>query len=119
MNARASAIGRRARAALLAVAIGAIAVGAPSIGAAVIEVVGADGVRVRLEAPARRIVSLAPHATELLFALGAGSRIVGVSAASDWPAAFGTLIACGQVMLGPAAGSMPNAYYAIGVRTTG
>ena len=87
MNARASAIGRRARAALLAVAIGAIAVGAPSIGAAVIEVVGADGVRVRLEAPARRIVSLAPHATELVYAAGAGSKLVGVHTHSDYPPA--------------------------------
>ena len=40
---------------------------------------------VRLHAPARRIVSLAPHATELLFAAGAGRRVVGVSAFSDYP----------------------------------
>jgi iron complex transport system substrate-binding protein len=43
------------------------------------------GGSVTLAAAPRRIVSLAPHATELLFALGAGARIVGVSAASDWP----------------------------------
>jgi len=42
---------------------------------------------VRLHAPARRIVSLAPHATELLFAAGAGARVVGVSAFSDYPQA--------------------------------
>ena len=40
---------------------------------------------VQLHAPARRIVSLAPHATELLFAAGAGARVVGVSAFSDYP----------------------------------
>jgi len=40
---------------------------------------------VRLHAPAQRIVSLAPHATELLFAAGAGTRVVGVSAFSDYP----------------------------------
>jgi iron complex transport system substrate-binding protein len=40
---------------------------------------------VRLHAPAQRIVSLAPHATELLFAAGAGQRVVGVSAFSDYP----------------------------------
>ena len=40
---------------------------------------------VTLARPATRIVSLAPHATELLFAAGAGSRIVGVVAHSDWP----------------------------------
>ena len=40
---------------------------------------------VTLERPAQRIVSLAPHATELLFAAGAGTRVVGVVAHSDWP----------------------------------
>jgi len=36
--------------------------------------------------PARpRIVSLAPHATELLYAAGAGERVVGVLSTSDWP----------------------------------
>jgi iron complex transport system substrate-binding protein len=34
---------------------------------------------------ARRIVSLAPSSTEILFALGAGDRIVGVDQYSDWP----------------------------------
>jgi iron complex transport system substrate-binding protein len=33
----------------------------------------------------RRIVSLAPSATEILFALGAGDRVVGVDAFSDFP----------------------------------
>ncbi len=42
---------------------------------------------VRLRAPAQRIVSLAPHVTELLFAAGAGVRVVGVSAFSDYPEA--------------------------------
>jgi iron complex transport system substrate-binding protein len=45
------------------------------------------GATVKLSAPAQRIVSLAPHATELLFALGAGSRIVGTLDTSDTPAA--------------------------------
>ncbi len=40
---------------------------------------------VTLAAPAARIVSLAPHATELLFAAGAGARVVGVIATSDFP----------------------------------
>lgn len=43
------------------------------------------GHRISLHAPATRIVSLAPHATELLFAAGAGPRIVGVSDYSDFP----------------------------------
>lgn len=45
-----------------------------------------DGRRVTLKAPAGRVVSLAPHATELLFAIGAGNRVVGVSEYSDYPA---------------------------------
>jgi iron complex transport system substrate-binding protein len=45
------------------------------------------GAAVRLAAPARRIVSLAPHATETLFAAGAGPRIVGVVEYSDYPEA--------------------------------
>jgi len=40
-----------------------------------------------LERPAQRIVSLAPHITELLFAAGAGAAVVGVSEHSDYPAA--------------------------------
>jgi iron complex transport system substrate-binding protein len=45
------------------------------------------GHEVVLEAPARRIVSLAPHLTELLYAAGAGDRVVGTSEFSDYPAA--------------------------------
>jgi iron complex transport system substrate-binding protein len=44
------------------------------------------GQTLTLAGPAQRIVSLAPHATELLFAAGAGDRVVGVSAFSDYPA---------------------------------
>jgi iron complex transport system substrate-binding protein len=38
-----------------------------------------------LSAPARRIISLSPHVTELLFALGAGQRLVGTIAHSNYP----------------------------------
>jgi iron complex transport system substrate-binding protein len=45
-----------------------------------------DGGRhITLAAPARRIVSLSPHATELLFAAGAGSHIVGALEFSNYP----------------------------------
>lgn len=44
------------------------------------------GVTIVLAAPARRVVSLAPHATELLYAAGAGDRVVGVVRGSDHPA---------------------------------
>ncbi|MCO6411952.1 MAG: cobalamin-binding protein [Thiogranum sp.] len=50
-----------------------------------IEVIDDAGRSVRLSAPAQRIVSLAPHITELLFAAGAGDRVVGVSQFSDYP----------------------------------
>src|SRR5689334_21628320 len=36
-------------------------------------------------APAQRIVSLAPHLTELTFAAGAGAKLVAVSDYSDFP----------------------------------
>jgi iron complex transport system substrate-binding protein len=44
-----------------------------------------SGATVRLAAPARRIVSLAPHVTEVLFAAGAGERVVGTVDYSDYP----------------------------------
>jgi iron complex transport system substrate-binding protein len=52
---------------------------------AAIEAVDDAGTTVRLASPAMRIVSLAPHATELLYAAGAGDRVVAVLATSDWP----------------------------------
>lgn len=50
-----------------------------------VSVVDATGRSVRLEQPARRIVSLAPHLTEQLFAAGAGAFVVGVPSYSDYP----------------------------------
>jgi iron complex transport system substrate-binding protein len=44
-----------------------------------------SGRTVTLEAPARRIVALAPHSVENLFSAGAGDRLVGVVNASDYP----------------------------------
>jgi iron complex transport system substrate-binding protein len=52
---------------------------------AAVQAVDDAGATVTLAAPALRIVSLAPHATELLYAAGAGARVVGVLATSDWP----------------------------------
>lgn len=45
------------------------------------------GAPVRLPRPAERIVSLAPHVTETLFAAGAGGKIVGAVDYSDFPEA--------------------------------
>jgi iron complex transport system substrate-binding protein len=43
------------------------------------------GSEIRLKAPAQRIVTLAPHAAESLFAAGAGSKLVGTVDYSDYP----------------------------------
>ncbi|MDR2678838.1 MAG: cobalamin-binding protein [Zoogloeaceae bacterium] len=43
------------------------------------------GETLHLAAPARRVISLAPHITELLYAAGAGARVVGVVEFSDYP----------------------------------
>jgi iron complex transport system substrate-binding protein len=45
------------------------------------------GRKVELKQPAQRIVSLAPFLTELAYSAGAGARLVGVSAYSDYPPA--------------------------------
>ncbi|MEE9494386.1 MAG: cobalamin-binding protein [Gammaproteobacteria bacterium] len=50
-----------------------------------INVVDDMGRTVSLSAPAQRIISLSPHLTELLFAAGAGDRVIAVSAYSDYP----------------------------------
>ncbi|TLF48745.1 cobalamin-binding protein [Halomonas urmiana] len=44
------------------------------------------GREVCLDAPARRIVALSPGVTELLYAAGAGERVVGAVSFSDYPA---------------------------------
>lgn len=65
--------------------VGALLAIAPA--SAAVSVTDASGHTVTLAEPARRVVSLAPHLTELLFAVGAGERIVGASSFSDYPAA--------------------------------
>lgn len=52
---------------------------------AAVEVRDDYGHAVSLGAPARRIVSLAPHLTELLYAAGAGAQVVGALEHSDYP----------------------------------
>ncbi len=63
----------------------------PAVGAAPISVTDDAGAAVTLPQPAARIVSLAPSITEQLFAIGAGDRIVGASAYSDYPPAARTI----------------------------
>lgn len=50
-----------------------------------VEVMDDSGRRISLAVPAKRIISLAPHITEQLFAVGAGDRIVGAVEYSDYP----------------------------------
>lgn len=52
-----------------------------------IRVIDGSAHPVTLRQPAKRIVSLAPHATELLFSLGAGSRVIATVEFSDFPPA--------------------------------
>ncbi len=54
---------------------------------AAITVVDDRGTTVALPARPRRIISLAPNVTEILFSLDLGSEVVGVSSFSDYPAA--------------------------------
>lgn len=58
---------------------------------AAIDITDDTGAPLHLPQPARRIVSLAPHVTELLFAAGAGERVIGVVAYSDFPEAAAKL----------------------------
>ena len=56
-----------------------------SSGAAPISQVDDLGRKVEIAAPAKRIVTLAPFLTELVFSVGAGDRVVGASEHSDYP----------------------------------
>ncbi|WP_184139276.1 cobalamin-binding protein [Paraburkholderia atlantica] len=44
-----------------------------------------SGATVTLAAPAQRVISLAPHVTELLYAAGGGPKMVGAVSYSDYP----------------------------------
>ncbi|WP_240746002.1 MULTISPECIES: cobalamin-binding protein [Cupriavidus] len=57
---------------------------APAAQAAV-SVVDDAGQTITLAQPARRVISLAPHVTEMIFAAGGGDRIVGTVHYSDYP----------------------------------
>ena len=72
---------------LCLVALGMMTLALASLAHAGIVVIDDSGREVRLEAPARRVVTLAPHLTEMLFAVGAGDTAVGAVAYSDYPPA--------------------------------
>jgi iron complex transport system substrate-binding protein len=54
------------------------------------------GKEVVLAAPAQRVVALAPSLTELVYAAGAGERLVGVASYSDYPAGAARLARVGD-----------------------
>lgn len=77
-----------ARAATRLALAAAMAMAMASVDAqAVVSVVDDAGQTVTLPQPARRVISLAPHVTEMLFAAGGGDRIVGTVSYSDFPPA--------------------------------
>ena len=51
-----------------------------------IEVIDDSGRAVLLKSPARRVVSLSPHTTELVFAAGGGDKLVATTEGSNFPA---------------------------------
>lgn len=64
-----------------------LAMAFPRLAGADIRVVDALGQPLALQKPATRIVSLAPHITEIVFAAGAGKYLVGTVNYSDYPPA--------------------------------
>ena len=68
-------------------ALCAMLAGLPGTASAEIRLADDSGQTIVLKQPAQRIISLAPHVTELLFAAGAGNRIVGTTRYSDFPPA--------------------------------
>lgn len=64
-----------------------------------IRVVDDAGDTLVLPAPAQRIVAIAPHLVELLFAAGAGDRVIAVSEHSDHPEAARRLPRIGDAVL--------------------
>lgn len=52
---------------------------------AVVTVVDDTGATVTLAQPAQRVISLAPHVTEMIYAAGGGAKLIGAVAYSDYP----------------------------------
>ncbi len=94
---------------LVALAVPAVACRSDTVRAGAIAVVDDAGDTVRLAAPARRIVSLIPATTELLFAMGQGSRLVGRTQWCDYPAEAAQVPSVGD-------GMTPNLEAVLGAR---
>ena len=84
------------------------AVAGPAAGTAV-QVRDDQGRTVSLAAPARRAVTLAPHATELVYAAGAGDHVIATIRGSDYPPAARQLPVIGD-------GTQPDPERVVAVR---
>ncbi len=71
--------------------------GCSSLAQAEVSVQDDAGRVVRLDKPAQRIISLAPHVTELLFAAGAGTKLAAVTDYSDYPEAAKKIPSIGNI----------------------
>lgn len=67
-----------------------------SVTHAEISVTDDSGIHIRLPSAARRIISLAPHTTELLFTAGAGSSVIAITMWSDFPPQVKTIPSIGS-----------------------
>jgi iron complex transport system substrate-binding protein len=85
-NAAARGVNYRRTARMHWVLAAVLALGSATL-AAEIRLIDDSGRSVTLKQPAQRIISLAPHMTELLFAAGAGEHVVGIVEYSNFPAA--------------------------------
>lgn len=70
-----------------------------------IAIVDDEGYTTYLNATAQRIVSLAPSCTQIVFAIGQGSKVVGVTSSDDYPYNFQAWIAAGNMTLDGAYGT--------------
>jgi iron complex transport system substrate-binding protein len=94
---RPAGLWRLGGAVLLAVAVAALAAGcggqttgesspSPQQTSSAVTIVDDAGAEVTLDEPAAKVVSLAPSQTEMVFAVGGGDKLVGVSDYCDYPA---------------------------------
>ena len=75
-----------------------LAIVSPMAAIAAIQVTDDSGAQLTLQGPAGRIVSLAPGATEMLFAAGAGDHVIATVEYSDVPAAAKRVPRIGDVV---------------------
>ncbi|HEX8406331.1 MAG TPA: cobalamin-binding protein [Duganella sp.] len=87
MKTKKSPTALRVHAAIAIIAAAAAAIATTQNANAAISVRDDDGNVITLQKPALRIVAMAPHVTELLYAAGGGDKIVGAVTYSDFPEA--------------------------------